>query len=39
VLWNLHPDGTCPACGTRLAGVFEAEPGIWGHRRMAVQMM
>jgi pyruvate formate lyase activating enzyme len=28
--WNLTGDGTCNKCGTRCAGVFEAEPGSWG---------
>ena len=33
--WNLD-DGACPACGTRIAGVFEASPGDWGRRRRRV---
>ena len=28
----------CAACGTPLAGVFEARPGHWGARRQPVQM-
>ncbi|MGA7801787.1 MAG: AmmeMemoRadiSam system radical SAM enzyme, partial [Gammaproteobacteria bacterium] len=28
--WNLTADGKCNACGTPLAGVFEARPGDWG---------
>ncbi len=33
--WDLD-DGACPACGTRIAGVFEASPGDWGRRRRRV---
>jgi pyruvate formate lyase activating enzyme len=36
--WNLAPDGSCKACGTRCAGVFEAEPGRWGAKRQPVRM-
>ncbi len=36
--WNLRPDGTCPTCRTRLAGVFEAQPGRWGRKRAGVDM-
>ncbi len=36
--WNLRPDGTCPGCRTRLAGVFEARPGNWGRKRAGVDM-
>ncbi|WP_328986903.1 AmmeMemoRadiSam system radical SAM enzyme [Thiorhodovibrio winogradskyi] len=31
--WALSPGGTCRACGTPCAGVFEATPGDWGARR------
>ncbi len=31
--WALSGDGRCAACGTPLAGVFEARPGTWGERR------
>lgn len=34
--WNLTADGTCRFCGTRCAGVFEAQPGRWGARRRPV---
>ncbi len=27
--WNLAPGGTCPKCGTRVAGVFHDRPGGW----------
>jgi pyruvate formate lyase activating enzyme len=36
--WNLTEDGSCAACGTPCAGVFEALPGHWGARRMPVRM-
>jgi pyruvate formate lyase activating enzyme len=31
--WNLDAQGRCRACGTALAGRFEAKPGHWGSRR------
>src|SRR5690606_23373466 len=34
--WNLTAEGCCTACGTRMAGVFEAEPGAWGRKRQPV---
>jgi pyruvate formate lyase activating enzyme len=36
--WNLTPDGRCPSCGARCAGVFEARPGTWGPRRVPVRI-
>ncbi len=36
--WDLTDDGRCFACGTRCAGVFEAEPGEWGPRRLPVRL-
>ena len=36
--WTLNADATCPACGTRCAGVFEGAPGAWGRRRQAVRV-
>ena len=30
--------GTCDACGTRIAGHFEEEPGRWGRRRVPIQL-
>jgi pyruvate formate lyase activating enzyme len=35
--WNLD-DGRCRACGAECAGVFEAQPGTWGARRLPVRM-
>ena len=32
--WGLTADGRCGHCGTPCAGVFEAEPGHWGSRRL-----
>ncbi len=34
--WRLTAEGRCPACATPCAGVFEAEPGTWGRRRLPV---
>jgi pyruvate formate lyase activating enzyme len=34
--WNLTEDGACAACGTALPGVFRAEPGRWGRKRLPV---
>ncbi len=36
--WELGPDGRCLSCGTRCAGVFEAQPGSWGQRRLPVRL-
>ncbi|MFQ5993753.1 MAG: AmmeMemoRadiSam system radical SAM enzyme [Acidiferrobacterales bacterium] len=36
--WHLNRDGTCASCGTPCAGVFEAEPGVWGARRLPVRL-
>ena len=36
--WKLTPDGACPACGTKCAGVFEARPGHWGPRRQPIDL-
>ena len=35
--WGLN-DGRCGSCGTICAGVFEAEPGSWGGRRLPVRL-
>ncbi|HEX7044649.1 MAG TPA: AmmeMemoRadiSam system radical SAM enzyme [Burkholderiales bacterium] len=35
--WNLV-DGRCAACGTPVPGVFEAQPGNWGSRRLPVRL-
>ena len=36
--WNLSADGRCRFCDTPCAGVFEAQPGTWGARRLPVHM-
>lgn len=36
--WNLTANGSCKFCGTRVAGVFEKEPGNWGAKRLPVRM-
>ncbi len=36
--WSLTPQGTCPGCQTRCAGVFEPEPGTWGPKRQGVRL-
>ncbi len=37
-VWNLTADGHCNTCGTPCAGVFEAQPGLWGARRRPVRL-
>ncbi len=34
--WNLTPEGLCRLCGTPCAGIFEAQPGKWGSRRLPI---
>jgi pyruvate formate lyase activating enzyme len=36
--WHIDAEGRCAACGTPVAGRFEAEPGHWGSRRQPVRM-
>ena len=36
--WGLTPDGACSGCGLVVPGVFEAQPGAWGARRLPVHM-
>jgi len=36
--WNLDENGCCQNCGTRCAGLFEAQAGHWGPRRLPVNM-
>ena len=36
--WSLDADGRCRRCGAPCAGVFEAEPGDWGARRVPVRL-
>jgi len=34
--WNLDEHGACRFCGGICAGVFEATPGAWGSKRLAI---
>lgn len=34
--WKLDAAGACLSCGTRLPGVFDGPPGVWGRKRMPV---
>jgi pyruvate formate lyase activating enzyme len=34
--WNLTAVGTCRFCETPCAGIFEAEPGRWGAKRLPI---
>jgi len=36
--WGLAPDGSCAACGLGIPGVFAAQPGRWGGRRLPVSL-
>ena len=36
--WGLAAGGVCASCGTACAGVFDAEPGVWGGRRRPVRL-
>jgi len=36
--WGLDAEGCCGSCGVPVAGVFEAEPGSWGSRRLPVRL-
>jgi len=36
--WGLTPEGACAECGTKAAGVFAAQPGHWGSRRLPVHL-
>jgi pyruvate formate lyase activating enzyme len=36
--WSITADGNCAHCGHAIAGVFEAQPGDWGARRLPVDM-
>ena len=36
--WELTAEGACRFCATPLAGVFAAEPGRWGNRRLPVRL-
>ena len=36
--WGLTPDGCCAGCGETIPGVFEAQPGTWGAKRLPVRL-
>ena len=36
--WSIDAAGNCKHCGHPIAGVFDAEPGHWGARRLPVSM-
>jgi pyruvate formate lyase activating enzyme len=36
--YALDASGACLSCGTTMAGVFDAQPGAWGSRRLAVEI-
>lgn len=36
--WNVTETGTCGYCNTPIAGVFDAQPGRWGARRLPVRL-
>lgn len=36
--WNINTEGCCKSCGTRVAGVFEENPGHWGAKRLPIRM-
>jgi pyruvate formate lyase activating enzyme len=36
--WGLTPEGCCAKCGTKIPGVFAAQPGTWGAKRMPVRL-
>ena len=36
--WGLTPDGCCASCGVKIPGVFAAQPGTWGAKRMPVRL-
>ena len=36
--WNLTAEGACNACGTPVAGIFDARPGDWGATRLPVRL-
>jgi pyruvate formate lyase activating enzyme len=36
--YHLGPDGCCRSCGERLSGLFAAEVGHWGRRRLPVRV-
>jgi pyruvate formate lyase activating enzyme len=36
--WGLDEQGHCANCGTPIPGVFEAQPGTWGARRLPIAL-
>ena len=36
--WNLDSHQCCNQCGTQLPGLFEAQPGNWGAKRVAITL-
>ncbi len=36
--WSLNSGGICQHCGGEVAGVWEAEPGQWGSRRLPIHL-
>jgi pyruvate formate lyase activating enzyme len=36
--WNLTDTGACTNCGTQMPGVFDGKPGVWGQKRMGVDV-
>jgi len=36
--WNINERSECASCGTKVAGVFEPQPGDWGAKRLPVRM-
>ena len=36
--WKLDARGHCLACGARIPGVFDGEPGRWGPRRASLRI-
>lgn len=37
--WRLDADGACRECGTKIPGIFRAQPGIWGSQRLPVRLL
>jgi len=36
--WGLTADGCCAKCGLKIPGVFAAQPGTWGSKRLPVRL-
>ena len=37
--WRLDADGACRKCGMKIPGVFSAQPGDWGSKRLPVRLV